>query len=76
VRAKTGTISGVSALSGYVTTVSGERLAFSIINNGARNALRAKQAEDELVVRLAVFDRASAGTAVGPVTRPGASTGR
>jgi serine-type D-Ala-D-Ala carboxypeptidase/endopeptidase (penicillin-binding protein 4) len=32
-RAKTGTISNVSALSGYVTTAAGERLAFSIIVN-------------------------------------------
>lgn len=60
VRAKTGTIRRVSALSGYVTTVSGERLAFSIINNAAPNSWRAKQAEDEVVVRLAVFDRHAA----------------
>jgi D-alanyl-D-alanine carboxypeptidase/D-alanyl-D-alanine-endopeptidase (penicillin-binding protein 4) len=57
VRAKTGTIRRVSALSGYVTTVSGEWLAFSIINNAASNSWRAKQAEDAVVVRLAVFDR-------------------
>ena len=57
VRAKTGTIRRVSALSGYVNTVGGERLAFSIINNAASNAWRAKQAEDEVVVRLAVFER-------------------
>jgi D-alanyl-D-alanine carboxypeptidase/D-alanyl-D-alanine-endopeptidase (penicillin-binding protein 4) len=60
VRAKTGTIRLVSALSGYVSTVSGERLAFSIINNAASNSWRAKQAEDEVVVRLAVFERAAA----------------
>jgi D-alanyl-D-alanine carboxypeptidase/D-alanyl-D-alanine-endopeptidase (penicillin-binding protein 4) len=57
VRAKTGTIRQVSALSGYVSTVSGERLAFSIMNNAASNSWRAKQAEDEVVVRLAVFER-------------------
>jgi serine-type D-Ala-D-Ala carboxypeptidase/endopeptidase (penicillin-binding protein 4) len=32
-RAKTGTISNVSALSGYVTTAAGERLVFSVIVN-------------------------------------------
>lgn len=57
VRAKTGTIRNVSALSGYVTTQGGERLAFSVINNRASNSWRAKQAEDEIVVRLAVYDR-------------------
>lgn len=68
VRAKTGTISRVSALSGYVTTVGGERLAFSILNNRASNSWRAKRAEDAIVVRLATFDRAAhaAGPASGP----------
>ena len=34
VRAKTGTVTGVSALSGYCTAPNGHRIAFSIINQG------------------------------------------
>ena len=34
VRTKTGTLRGVSALSGYATTLDGELLAFSVITNG------------------------------------------
>lgn len=55
--AKTGTIRRVSALSGYVHTVGGEWLVFSILNNGARYASRAKRVEDEIGARLAAFDR-------------------
>jgi len=57
VRAKTGTISQVSAFSGYVTTVAGERLAFTILNNRASSSWNAKRAEDAIVVRLARFGR-------------------
>ena len=34
VHTKTGTLRGVSALSGYATTLDGELLAFSVITNG------------------------------------------
>jgi D-alanyl-D-alanine carboxypeptidase/D-alanyl-D-alanine-endopeptidase (penicillin-binding protein 4) len=34
VAAKTGTLTGVSALSGYADTVSGERIAFALVMNG------------------------------------------
>ncbi|MCI0435479.1 MAG: D-alanyl-D-alanine carboxypeptidase/D-alanyl-D-alanine-endopeptidase [Gemmatimonadetes bacterium] len=59
IRAKTGTIQSVSALSGYVATASGERLVFSILNNRATSSLRAKRVEDEIGIRLARFDRAT-----------------
>lgn len=56
-RAKTGTIRGVSALSGYVTTADGERLAFSIIANGLSSTAEAKQTENTVGARLAGFRR-------------------
>ncbi|CAN5389847.1 D-alanyl-D-alanine carboxypeptidase/D-alanyl-D-alanine-endopeptidase [soil metagenome] len=55
VRGKTGTIDQVSALSGYVSTVAGEKLVFSIIVNGvAENGIR-QATIDEIVVALANF---------------------
>lgn len=56
-RAKTGTIEGVSALSGIVRSQDGERLAFSLIVNGARSTTRAKRVENEVGVLLASFHR-------------------
>jgi serine-type D-Ala-D-Ala carboxypeptidase/endopeptidase (penicillin-binding protein 4) len=56
-RAKTGTIHGVSSLSGYVTSADGERLAFSIIANDVPDVHRAKRVEDEIGERLASFRR-------------------
>lgn len=56
-RAKTGTINQVSALSGYVRAEGGERLAFSIINNRGGSAWAAKRVEDEIGARLARFER-------------------
>jgi D-alanyl-D-alanine carboxypeptidase/D-alanyl-D-alanine-endopeptidase (penicillin-binding protein 4) len=56
-RAKTGTINRVSALSGYVHAAGGERLAFSIINNSHVSTWTAKRVEDEIGARLAQFDR-------------------
>ncbi|HSL71508.1 MAG TPA: D-alanyl-D-alanine carboxypeptidase/D-alanyl-D-alanine-endopeptidase [Longimicrobiales bacterium] len=58
-RAKTGTIDHVSALSGYVRAANGERLAFSIISNNVPSTSRAKRIEDAIGVRLAQFDRAT-----------------
>jgi hypothetical protein len=57
-RAKTGTIEGVSALTGMVRSRTGERLAFSLVVNGTRSNSRAKAAENQVGVLLASFDRA------------------
>lgn len=56
-RAKTGTMDGVSALSGLVRTRSGERIAFSILSNEVASEYRAKSAEDQLGIRLASLTR-------------------
>lgn len=56
-RAKTGTISRVSALSGMVRSTTGERIAFSIIGNGLPSTWNAKRVEDRIGVRLAGLDR-------------------
>jgi serine-type D-Ala-D-Ala carboxypeptidase/endopeptidase (penicillin-binding protein 4) len=58
VHAKTGTLSNVRALSGYVTTADGERLLFSMIVNG--HALTASDADrliDTALARIAGFSR-------------------
>jgi serine-type D-Ala-D-Ala carboxypeptidase/endopeptidase (penicillin-binding protein 4) len=56
-RAKTGTIDRVSALSGYVTAANGERLAFAIISNHVPSTAMAKRIEDNIGARLADFSR-------------------
>ena len=56
VRGKTGTIDQVSALSGYVTTASGEQLVFSIIVNGVTNTRTRTGTMDEIVLNLASFN--------------------
>lgn len=56
-RAKTGTMDGVSALSGMVRTRSGERILFSILSNGVASEMRAKRAEDQVGIRLASLTR-------------------
>ena len=58
VHAKTGTMSNVRSLAGYVTTRDGEALAFtSIVNNFEGTGAQANAALDAIAVRLASFAR-------------------
>lgn len=52
--AKTGSMTGVSALSGYVTAADGEKLAFSLLENNFL-AGSVKNVEDAIGVRLASY---------------------
>jgi D-alanyl-D-alanine carboxypeptidase/D-alanyl-D-alanine-endopeptidase (penicillin-binding protein 4) len=56
-RAKTGTIDGVSALTGIVASRDGETLLFSILSNELRSTGPAKRVEDRIGARLAEFRR-------------------
>jgi D-alanyl-D-alanine carboxypeptidase/D-alanyl-D-alanine-endopeptidase (penicillin-binding protein 4) len=58
VRAKTGTISNVRALAGYLTTAGGERLVFAILANN----FKARAAAVDAVVDRALLDLVGAGT--------------
>jgi D-alanyl-D-alanine carboxypeptidase/D-alanyl-D-alanine-endopeptidase (penicillin-binding protein 4) len=74
-RAKTGTIEGVSALSGLVRSQDGERLAFSIIVNETPSETRAKRVENQIGTRLAEFRRSSGAVpTVAPETPPPSRT--
>ena len=53
VRAKTGSLDGVSALAGYVTTASGKKFAFALIQNGATSKENANRFEERFVAALA-----------------------
>lgn len=54
-RAKTGTLSNVSALSGYCTTADGRLIAFSILNNKVWPG-NARAAQDRIVKTIALLD--------------------
>jgi D-alanyl-D-alanine carboxypeptidase/D-alanyl-D-alanine-endopeptidase (penicillin-binding protein 4) len=56
-RAKTGTISRVSALSGIVRGVGGEPILFSILANNVPSTSTAKGIEDRIGIELASFSR-------------------
>lgn len=70
VRAKTGTLSRVSALSGYVRSADGELFAFSMIaGNFLAPAQTAEEIQDRALLRLARFRR-------GPGPGAGAASGQ
>ena len=57
-RAKTGTVDNVRAISGYVDSADGETLLFSIIANSVNIPNAAiDSAADKALVRLATFSR-------------------
>lgn len=56
IRGKTGTIDQVSALSGYLTTASGEQLVLSIVVNGVAEPRMRTGLIDEIVLNLANFN--------------------
>lgn len=67
VLAKTGTLDGVVALSGYVETAGRERLAFAVlVNDHGRRAAAVTQRVDELAAFLAGRGKAAAGPAAPP----------
>lgn len=71
-RAKTGTLSNVSALAGYCATPNGHLIAFAFISNGVAT-WTAKAAEDRLLVRLARYRPAGGKTRPAPAPLPAPS---
>ena len=61
-QAKTGTLSGVSALSGYCDTLGGRRVAFSLLENRVCTSC-AKRLEDRMVAAIARLDAVPAAAA-------------
>ncbi len=52
VQAKTGTVTGVSSLAGYLTAANGHRVCFSIINQGVKRASEGRQFQDCVCLAL------------------------
>ncbi len=48
VQAKTGTVTGISALSGYLTAANGHRLCFCVINQGVHRAAEGRVFQDRI----------------------------
>ncbi|GLW06132.1 D-alanyl-D-alanine carboxypeptidase DacC [Microtetraspora sp. NBRC 13810] len=59
VHAKTGSLTGVTSLSGYVTSADGEPLVFSVMLNQYLSG-SPKDIEDKIAIRLAQFSRTAA----------------
>ncbi|HVX42881.1 MAG TPA: D-alanyl-D-alanine carboxypeptidase/D-alanyl-D-alanine-endopeptidase, partial [Mycobacteriales bacterium] len=70
IHAKTGSLTGVTTLSGYVTDADGERLIFSVMQNNLLD-FDGESIEDAVGIRLAEFSRdgASAGVPVVPASK-------
>ena len=52
VRAKTGTVTGISSLAGYITAVNGHILAFAIINQGVGSTSIGRAFQDKICIEL------------------------
>ena len=52
VRAKTGTVTGIVSLAGYLTAANGHTLAFAIINQGVPSSAVGRTFQDEVCVEL------------------------
>lgn len=70
VHAKTGTLTGVTALSGYVKDDTGQPLIFSVIFNGYKGGAP-KDIEDKIAVRLAGGEDAQRTTVLRTTTQDG-----
>jgi len=67
VRAKTGSLKGVSALSGWTATVDGRSLQFALIANDLPNDASGASLEDRVVSALATWPQAPAPADIGPL---------
>ena len=52
VKAKTGTVTGISSLAGYLTAVNGHVLAFAIINQGIGSSAMGRAFQDKICLEL------------------------
>jgi D-alanyl-D-alanine carboxypeptidase/D-alanyl-D-alanine-endopeptidase (penicillin-binding protein 4) len=74
VHAKTGSLTGVTALSGYVTDADGRALVFSMVSNNY--LLSPRSVEDSVAITLASYSENHAATAAGrPAPAPAAKAG-